>query len=228
MSVEDPLYNRGLYNRGLSRLVSHAGRSLSHNPQQFHGTPSAGTICLMIAERARLIRLGRKVWEPACGAGDMGQVLASAGFDVVATDIADRGYGEPGIDFLKERQLRAPIIICNPPFGESGCDFIRHAMRLRPDYMALLLPIGFFTPTARSGRDDLWRAYPPTRVWPLGFRLDFTGGGRPPALPLAWFIWDDSQGRDRQVDRVAGAPYAQLMPPLRRPDPADDSWRQAA
>src|SRR5690242_1329414 len=40
------------------------------------------------------------VWEPACGDGRMARVIAERGYPVVATDIADWGYGRPGVDFL--------------------------------------------------------------------------------------------------------------------------------
>src|SRR5690348_9967854 len=40
------------------------------------------------------------LWEPACGDGRMAKVLGRWHPAVVASDIADYGYGETGIDFL--------------------------------------------------------------------------------------------------------------------------------
>jgi len=33
------------------------------------------------------------IWEPACGDGAISKVLLAAGFDVVSTDLIDRGFG---------------------------------------------------------------------------------------------------------------------------------------
>lgn len=214
------------FNRGLASLSAKAGRSLEHNPQQFHGTPPEGGFALLGVEGRRMTTISRIVWECACGDGMLAHVLEAGGHEVIGTDIANRGYGMGGIDFLKEAKLRAPVIVTNPPFGAAACDFIRHAARLEALYLALLLPVGFFQPTAKDERDVLWRELPPSRIWPLGFRLDFTGGGRPPAMPLAWFIWDWTAGMSRQHDRQFNEPYARLMPPVRKPDltATERSW----
>jgi len=205
------------HNRGLATLATHQGRSLGHNPQQFHPTAPEGPLALLQVEGRRINTISRRVWENACGAGHISRVLASRGFEVVSTELAERGFGRTGVDFLKEETARAPVIISNPPFGEAAADFIRHAAKLEVLYVAYLLPVGFFQPTAKSARDELWRELPPSRVWPLGFRIDFTGGGRPPAMPLAWFVWDWTPGMSRQHDRQFNEPYARWMPPVRKP-----------
>lgn len=92
------------------------------------------------ATRALLTRetfVGR-IWEPACGEGDMSKELLAAGYDVTSTDLIDRGYGEGGRDFLMEWQPRAENIVTNPPFREAEA-FIERALMLtdpshwRPD-----------------------------------------------------------------------------------------------
>lgn len=40
------------------------------------------------------------VYEPACGQGHIGKILEEYGYEVKASDIYDRGYGQGGIDFL--------------------------------------------------------------------------------------------------------------------------------
>jgi len=40
------------------------------------------------------------VWEPCCGAGAITVVMQRRGYDVTSTDIADHGFGAPGVDFL--------------------------------------------------------------------------------------------------------------------------------
>lgn len=77
------------------------------------------------------------IWEPACGDGRMASVLAGAGYRVVASDIADWGYGAVGCDFLGDpREWKADIpvprcaaIVTNPPFG-IAVEFISRALEL--------------------------------------------------------------------------------------------------
>jgi hypothetical protein len=64
------------------------------------------------------------VWEPCCGEGHISRVLLDAGYDVVSTDLVDRGYGEPRVDFLLEWRTLAPNIVTNPPFALIE-DFMR-------------------------------------------------------------------------------------------------------
>ena len=45
--------------------------------------------------------LHHKVWECACGSGELSKWLESRGHDVLSTDLVDRGYGTYGVDFLK-------------------------------------------------------------------------------------------------------------------------------
>lgn len=71
------------------------------------------------------------VWEPACGDGAIARVLTAAGHEVIASDVADHGFGRVGVDFLKERRPLARTIWTNPPFGDAGGErFFGHAMRL--------------------------------------------------------------------------------------------------
>lgn len=107
--------------------------------RDFYATPAWVTEALL-----RHIRLRGKVWEPCCGDGAMSTVLAAGGHEVVSTDIADRGFGTPGVDFLACRTVPAGChsIVTNPPYGDTGSqagqsrsaramlDFVRHAMGL--------------------------------------------------------------------------------------------------
>ena len=74
----------------------------------------------------------------------MSTVLAAHGYEVVSTDIADCGFGTPGVDFLACRSVREGChsIITNPPYGEAAShegqprsskamlEFLRHALAL--------------------------------------------------------------------------------------------------
>ncbi|MDR3534803.1 MAG: hypothetical protein P4L90_30100 [Rhodopila sp.] len=107
--------------------------------RDFYATPPWVTEALL-----RHVRFRGPVWEPCCGDGAMSSVLAEHGYDVVSTDITDRGFGVPGVDFLACREVRGNCrsIVTNPPYGDTGSHvgqskspaamlgFLRHAMTL--------------------------------------------------------------------------------------------------
>ena len=107
--------------------------------RDFYATPDWVTEALM-----QHVSLRGPVWEPCCGDGAMATVLAAHGYEVVSSDIADRGFGTPGIDFLRCRSTLKGCrsIVTNPPYGDTGShkgqaksssamlDFMRHALAL--------------------------------------------------------------------------------------------------
>jgi len=98
----------------------------------FYPTPPEGTRALLSVEQFH-----GPIWEPACGEGDISRVLIEAGHDVVSTDLMDRGYGTPRVDFLMEWEPRAPNIITNPPFKNAE-EFVRKALSLTTGKVAML------------------------------------------------------------------------------------------
>jgi hypothetical protein len=107
--------------------------------RDYYATPAWVTDALL-----RHVRFRGPIWEPCCGAGAISTVLATHGYEVVSTDIADTGFGTPGVDFLACRNIPNGCrnIITNPPYGEAAPDagqprsskamleFLRHALAL--------------------------------------------------------------------------------------------------
>jgi len=107
--------------------------------QDFYATPDWVTEALL-----RHVQLRGPVWEPCCGTGAMSAVLAAHGHAVVSSDLADRGFGTPGIDFLACNAVPGGCrsIVTNPPYGDTGSqagqarsslamlEFLRHALAL--------------------------------------------------------------------------------------------------
>lgn len=91
------------------------------------------------------------IWECACGEGHMSKVLEAHGYKVRSTDLIDRGYGEGGVDFLKEGKPTMPMdIITNPPYKYAK-EFIEHALDISMDgtKIAMFLKIQFLEGKAR-------------------------------------------------------------------------------
>jgi hypothetical protein len=109
------------------------------NRRDFYATPTWVTEALL-----RHIRFRGPVWEPCCGDGAMTRVLEGHGYDVISTDLVDRGFGTAGVDFLACGAVPTGCrsIITNPPYGDTGSQagqsrsptamlrFLRHAMTL--------------------------------------------------------------------------------------------------
>ena len=71
------------------------------------------------------------IWDPACGYGTIPKACIAHGLEAFGTDIADRGYGTKGQNFLafrRGRVSRAENIITNPPYNLAE-KFIDQALR---------------------------------------------------------------------------------------------------
>nr|WP_128484643.1 DNA cytosine methyltransferase [Akkermansia muciniphila] len=75
--------------------------------------------------------LRRRVWEPACGAGHIVNVLRERGHEVCATDIVDRGCPDSCVqDFLWEfddGEIGDVDIMTNPPYA-TALEFVERAL----------------------------------------------------------------------------------------------------
>jgi ParB-like chromosome segregation protein Spo0J len=160
----------------------------------FYRTPPQTTEALL-----RVEQFGAVVWEPACGDGAISRVLESRGLTVISNDLHNRGYGEPGRDFLKEDSLLAPEIICNPPFALDD-DFAIHALDLGVRKLALLGRVTWLEGVNRH--DRLFSRGRLARVWVFSARQTLWRGDD--AAPeddggmtaYAWFIFQhDHYGR---------------------------------
>lgn len=81
------------------------------------------------------------IWEPACGCGNISKALESNGYNVISSDLHERGYGVSGIDFLNTKlPFMCDTIITNPPYALAD-EFVKHAMDILPRdgrYFALM------------------------------------------------------------------------------------------
>src|SRR3546814_15464358 len=68
------------------------------------------------------VQLRGPVWEPCCGTGAISEVIAGKGQSVVSTDLADYGYGTPGVAFFACRPMPAGCLSLptNPPYRTPG------------------------------------------------------------------------------------------------------------
>jgi hypothetical protein len=130
--------------RAQARIAGVAVDADNRQRDDFYPTPPEGTGALL-----RVESFDGPIWEPACGDGAISRVLIEAGYTVISSDLVDRGYGEPRVDFLLEWQSRAPNVVTNPPFNQVA-GFMRQALRLSTGKVALLLRLQCLEGTERS------------------------------------------------------------------------------
>jgi len=158
----------------------------------FYRTPAIGTRRLLAAER-----IPGPIWEPACGDGAISEVLAEAGLEVASSDLVDRGYGTPGVDFL-DRIFDPPFefrsIVTNPPYTHVE-EFARRGLELvRPGGKLIMLCRLLWLEGRR--RRSFFEKSPLSRVLVFSGRLnvsrngeDYGDGGEGGMVAFAWFIW---------------------------------------
>lgn len=180
--------------------------ALDREKDDFYPTPPDPTRAILAAEGERLRDFG-PIWEPAAGDGAMVREMKTMGFEVVASDLVDRGCGATIRSFYDFETAPGPAILTNPPFSECGwgngrARWLYHALdTLNVEYMALLMNWGF---PGAGGLGRFWEKHPPARVYLMRWKIDFTGQGAPPMLN-AWFVWDRAHRGEtvlRMLDRV--------------------------
>jgi len=171
-----------------------AGPRLSEGraPYEFYPTPPEATRALLSAER-----FDGDIWEPACGNGAIAKELIAKGYQVIATDLIDHGYGTSGLDFLTTEFPRAKSIVTNPPYGRGLADrFLNHALRLTAmtgGSVAMLLNI---TSLCHPLRHESFIRRPPRVIYGLDECVCCPSGNPRQATRRTfehryiWAIWD--------------------------------------
>jgi hypothetical protein len=160
-------------------------RSADLDGPDFFPTPRWATFALIENEQ-----FSGEIWECACGDGTMARVLAETGQPVRSTDLYDRGYGTPGVDFLAA-QSKADNIVTNPPFNCAE-GFVVNGLRQAKYKLALLLRLAFLEGGNRG--KTIFTNSPPSRVWVFSERITFYPSGVEQkgsgTTAYAWFVWD--------------------------------------
>ena len=144
------------------------------------------------------------IWECACGNGNLATMLkfSKGGFDVIATDLKDRGYGLSGNDFLKMDAnwlyhnifYTVDTILTNPPYS-LATEFIEHALDILPDgglYIAFM-NIGYLAGQKRWQR--VYQFGTLREVYVFSKRMEVWKNGEPPKdkcgsiANYAWYVF---------------------------------------
>ena len=185
------------------KSASHGEAGYERKERDFYPTEPWVTRALLAAVDFRalsgLFCSQTLIWEPACGDGRMAEPIRAAGYDVVASDIADYGYAAPCLDFLDPEALTAltgggelrPVqaIVTNPPF-DLALQFIRRALDLTKPAsgkVAILQRHEFDAP--KSNHPLFGPPFAAKLVLPR--RPKWSDDDKAsPRFPYAWYVWD--------------------------------------
>ena len=175
---------------------------LPYRPRQesdFEPTPPEPTRSFINAELAYILDYDLII-EPCAGDGRMAFDLGDCThLPVFMSDLVDRGAGARIFDFYNMiLRPRNSCLITNPPFDQLHGDapLLRHAFEtLRFPYVALLLPWNWL---GNKQKAQLWLDHPPSRVYLMRWRIDWTGQGSNPALN-AWYVWDRRHHPEKMI-----------------------------
>ncbi len=146
----------------------------------FYRTPEWATYALIQRETFQ-----GTIWEPACGDGAISRLLP----DVISTDLFNRGFGETGVDFLKEHR-KVNNIITNPPF-KLAQEFAEHGLECASHKVVLLLKLNFLEGVKRY---EFFNKTPLKTVYVFCRRISFDKGNEKGKgaglLAYAWYVWD--------------------------------------
>ena len=165
----------------------------NHSAEERAGYDFYATDPRMAEELCKHVELVN-VWECACGAGHLAKVFDKYGLLGRASDIADRGYGESGVDFLSQFDMWNGDIVTNPPYKYAQA-FIEHALEIIPRerIVAMFLKLTFLE---GKKRQSLFRRTPPCEVLVSVRRVQCAKNGDFEKYPItgsaaayAWFVW---------------------------------------
>lgn len=137
------------------------------------------------------------IWECACGGGHMAEALKENGYNVIASDIVNRGYSGTNIgDFFQSTITDYPWdIITNPPYRYAR-EFVEHALKTvgNDRKVAMFLKLTFLESKSRKA---LFEKFPPKKIWVFSERVQCAKNGDfeiykqsgMTAVAYAWFIW---------------------------------------
>lgn len=147
----------------------------------------------VIVDLLQVESFNHRILEPCCGGGFMAEPIKAAGYDVCASDIADRGYGIQADFLTADFEANTFDIITNPPY-QDVLSFIRRALDLCKEKVAILMPLLYLSSRERY---SFYENYPPIRVYCYVNRIVIAKNGRfdlyataTSKETYAWFIWE--------------------------------------
>ena len=147
------------------------------------------------------------IYECCCGGGHLAERLRQHGYNVIATDLINRGYGQGGVDFLQVEELPGGVhtICTNPPYNIST-DIIEHGLQLMQNGDEMYMFLKTLYIEGKNRYDRIFSKYPPYKVIQFIKRIvcakngDFQGNSGGGYVSFAWFCWRKGYNGKTQLE----------------------------
>ena len=159
-------------------------------PEDYYATEPKAVEILLENEK-----FSQNIWECAVGEGHIAKVLENRGYNVLKSDIINRGYPNTKIiDFLKfdKKELTCDIIT-NPPYKYAQ-EFVEKSLECvkQGNKIAMLLKLTFLEGKSRK---SMFLNNPPTKLYVSSSRLNCAKNGKfdeykSSAIAYGWYIWE--------------------------------------
>ena len=180
----------------------------NHNPNRqeddYYATPPRA-----IDDLLSKITLNKNIWECACGGGTLSDKLIELGYNVIATDIKDRGAKkfDKVFDFLKEETQPVNCdIVTNPPY-KLATEFVTKALDTVTvgNKVCYFLKIQFLEGAKRY--EELYKHNELKHVFVYSKRISTAKNGefdkyKSTAMCHAWFVWEKGYKGKPTIDWI--------------------------
>ena len=149
------------------------------------------------ADLLKVESFNKNVCDPCAGGGHLMQAFEANGYNVIASDLINRGYGIGGVDFLSEdfnSLLTVPVdFVINPPY-KLLLPFIKKCLELTNNKVAVLMPLRYLSGKERS---QFFKEKPPKVVYVYVNRINMAKNGdfekyqkTTNMETYAWVVWE--------------------------------------
>lgn len=185
-------------------LAASAFGKESREADDFYATDPTAVRLLLEKEKFSPV-----IWEPACGQGHISEELKNNGYEVISTDLVDRGYGDKhGLDFLTTDWIPEGDfdIITNPPY-KIATEFTLSALDKLKDGQKLAMFLKILFLEGKERRKKIFDVHPPKKIYVASGRLNCARGGdfvtyTGSAVCYAWFVWEKGYKGETTIEWI--------------------------
>lgn len=146
-----------------------------------------------IDDLLKVEKFNSNIWECACGEGHLSKRLEDYGYNVLSSDLIDRGYENALVmDFLEQDNKFDGDIITNPPYKYCS-EFILKALELINDGNKVAMFLKLTTLEGQKRYEEIYSKQPPKTVYIYSKRKQCAKNGSfegTSAVCYAWFVWE--------------------------------------
>lgn len=197
----------GNYNSTIKTIGAHNGIEEPREEHDYYATDPKAIDKLLTVEKPN-----HNIWECAAGQGHLSNRLKELGFNVISSDLINRGGVELDAvkDFLKSDRLDlySYDILTNPPY-KFAKEFVLKALDLVENDSKVFMFLKLTFLEGKTRLKEIFNKYPPKIIYVFAERLmcakngEFTKynnkGNAYGAVAYAWYVWQKGWQGDTTI-----------------------------